>query len=360
MAEYVYNPKTISHPGRILKEKLDELNLTQKEFAQRSDKPEKTISQIINGESSITSDMAVIFENVTKIPYHFWMNYQGKYDELKAREREEEKLSQSIEWLKNFPIREMQKMGWVHKQTTQIEKLKELLKFFGVANQDAWEKYYIRGKLQVAYRISKKINKDKFAVSAWLRKGEIDAEQLFVTSYNESKLKKALPVLKELMANPNGNFLIILRTILLETGVKLILTPCLPKAPLNGSTRWIGSNPVVQLSGRGKRYDILWFTLFHEIGHVLLHGKKDVFIEDGLENHEAPKEIEADEFAEKWTFSKEDEKRIISNWPMKEAEIINEARELNTHPSIIIGRLIRRKILLDSEIWKYNFDLNIN
>ncbi len=44
-----------------------------------------------------------------------------------------------------------------------------------------------------------------------------------------------------------------------------------------------------------------WRTLFHEIGHILMHGKKDIFIENvnyGYKNPE--KEREADEFASLW------------------------------------------------------------
>lgn len=55
-----------------------------KEFALHSGKPEKTIKLILKGESSITADMAVLIENVTKIPANYWMNHQRDYDEYIA------------------------------------------------------------------------------------------------------------------------------------------------------------------------------------------------------------------------------------------------------------------------------------
>ena len=80
-----YNPKTISHPGQILAHKLQELEMSIKEFAIRVSKPEKTIIAVIKGDSSITPDMAVAFENITKIPAHFWLTRQRNYDEAISR-----------------------------------------------------------------------------------------------------------------------------------------------------------------------------------------------------------------------------------------------------------------------------------
>ncbi len=63
------------------------MEMGPKEFALRTGKPEKTITAILKGDSSITPAMAVQFENVTKIPAHFWINHQRGYDEYIAREK---------------------------------------------------------------------------------------------------------------------------------------------------------------------------------------------------------------------------------------------------------------------------------
>ena len=67
-------PPVEFHPGITLSEKLKEMGMSVKEFAVRTSKPEKTIFAVIGGKSSVTSDMAVAFESVTKIPAHFWLN----------------------------------------------------------------------------------------------------------------------------------------------------------------------------------------------------------------------------------------------------------------------------------------------
>ena len=80
-------PRMVSHPGVPLSAKIQEMGMSVREFALRATKPEKTILAVIRGDSSITPDMAVIFENVTGIPAHFWMTRQRKYDEFMARQR---------------------------------------------------------------------------------------------------------------------------------------------------------------------------------------------------------------------------------------------------------------------------------
>ena len=85
MAVSKFIPAVAFHPGVTLAEKLKEIDMSIKEFALRASKPEKTIHAVIKGESSVTSDMAVAFENVTRIPAHFWLNKQRNYDEYQAR-----------------------------------------------------------------------------------------------------------------------------------------------------------------------------------------------------------------------------------------------------------------------------------
>lgn len=75
------------HTGETLSEKLDELNMGPKEFAVRTGKPEKTIIAIIKGESSITPEMAIVFESVLKIPARFWLKRQLSFDEYQARQK---------------------------------------------------------------------------------------------------------------------------------------------------------------------------------------------------------------------------------------------------------------------------------
>ena len=351
-----YFPQSVPHPGETLAEKLEEIEMGPKEFALRTGKPEKTIIAIVNGQSSITPDMAVQFESVTKIPANFWMNHQRGYDEYIAREKRQKVIQQSISWAKQFPLAEMIKKGWLPQVKTIEEKTMEMLAFFSFSNYTAWEDYYFNQQLKVAFRISLAHIKDPYAISAWLRRGELQAGELHAGAYSEKKFKEALPKLKAIMAKHPEDFFQQLQNICLKAGVKVVHTPCINKAPISGSTRWLNDTPFIQLTGRFNRNDIFWFTFFHEAGHIIMHGKKDIFLENlEYSDKDLEKEKEADSFSIKWTFSDEEEAEIIEALPLKNQNIKHFAKKFKTHPAIIIGRLQRKK-LINNSIGKEYFE----
>ncbi len=346
MATSKFIPSMAFHPGVTLAEKLKEIDMSIKEFALRASKPEKTIHAVIKGESSVTSDMAVAFESVTRIPAHFWLNKQRNYDEYQARARKEATIAEACEWAKCFPYSQMVKLGWIEPVKTPQEKAKVLLSFFQMSSVKAWEDYYINQKLKIAFRISLAHTKDPHSVSAWLRQGELQAAEMKTPDYSEVKLKDLIPLLKSVMIYQPSDFASKVRELCAEVGIKLVYTPCLQKAPVGGSTRWINGTPCIQISGRHKRYDIFWFTLFHEISHILLHGKKDIFLEDDCHTEdEQKKENEANQFSSHVLLSRADEDEIIRNGVFTPDAIKEYADRFNTHPSVIVGRLQHHKVI---------------
>lgn len=296
-----YFPQSVLHPGTTLEEKLTEMGMGPKEFALRTGKPEKTISAVLGGESSITPDMAIQFENVTKIPAHYWLNHQKGYDECLARKRQKIVIEQAASWAKQFPLSDMIKKKWLPAASTIENKTAAMLAFFGFSSHFAWEEYYFNQHLKVAFRISLAKTSQPYAISAWLRKGELQAAALEAKDYSEKKFKETLPKISALMVKQPSGYFELLQSICLEAGVKVVHTPCLPKAPISGATRWINDTPLIQLSDRYKSKKSFWFTFFHETGHILLHGKKDIFLEEvNYTDKSKRKEEEADEFAAKW------------------------------------------------------------
>ena len=73
------------HVGELLKEWLKENGMTGKKLAIRVNKPEKTISRILNGESGITTGTARALEIVTGMPADYLLRFQSQYNEAKAR-----------------------------------------------------------------------------------------------------------------------------------------------------------------------------------------------------------------------------------------------------------------------------------
>ena len=98
----------------------------------------------------------------------------------------------------------------------------------------------------------------------------------------------------------------------------------------------MANKAVIQLSLRYKRDDQLWFSFFHEAGHILLHGKKDVFIEDDNKND---KEQEADNFAAEILVPQKELQQFLHSSNPSKAAIKRFASELSIAPGIVVGRL---------------------
>lgn len=220
------------------------------------------------------------------------------------------------------------------------------MSFFQVSTEKAWEDYYMNQQLKVAFRISLNNIKEPHAISAWLRRGEIQAAEMNVSEFSEKTLREAIPAMKELCAKQPADFAKTLQEICAKVGVKLIYTPCLPKAPINGSTRWINDVPCIQMTGRHKRNNIFWFTFFHELGHILLHGKKDIFLEDiEYADKQREKEDEAGAFSSRILLSQAEENEIIRNGEFSTDAILNYAEKFKVHPGVIVGRLQYKKVI---------------
>ena len=193
-------------------------------------------------------------------------------------------------------------------------------------------------------------------MSALFRMGEIKANNINAPDFNKTVIKSILPELKKIMVNKPDNYLHQIQEKCLHAGIKIIYTPNLPKTVIHGTVRWLNDKPVLQMTDRLKRYDIFWFSLFHEIGHILLHGnKKNIFLEEiNNSGHKDQKEQEADEFAAKWLLSDGEYEEIIStiNSGADTMETIYYyANKFITHKDIIIGRILYR----NKDLYKYGF-----
>ncbi len=296
----------VYHPGETLEEKLQEMGMGVKEFATRVSKPEKTIIAVLKGKSSITPDMAVAFEMVTKIPAHMWLSHQKSYDEFIARKKREKLLKDGLLWAEKFPCAEISKLGWfsgindAHDDDMNI--VDTLCAFFAVSSPKGWEDFYLNQRLRVAFSITLAEACDPYALSAWLRQGEIQAGRISVeTKYTTKLLRGILDDISGIRKSGADNRDEILASILSNAGVKLIFTETLSSAPVKGCARYIYGVPCIQLAKEFENESDFWYTMFHEIGHILLHGKKDIFMENVNYGDKDPeKEREADEFAVLW------------------------------------------------------------
>ena len=328
-------------PGETLKEWLEENGMSQAALALRTGRPKKTINEIIAGAAAITPETALQLENVTGVPASFWNNAESNYRETLARLKEHESLlvDSELKWASNFPYKELVNRGLVPDVPTKDSKVKNLRRFFGVASSRQWEDTYLY-ELCGAARESTAFKSNMYDLSAWLRIGELKASGITCQPYDEKKFRSSLAVIRKLTTQDVSEQSRLLPKLCSECGVAFVLVAELPKTHVSGFTRWLTSNKaLIQQSLRHKRDDHLWFTFFHEAAHLLLHGRKETFLEyKGKENK---KEDEANEWARNYLIPLRDWNRFTSryNGIFSEGIITSFANDIEISPSIVLGRL---------------------
>jgi HTH-type transcriptional regulator/antitoxin HigA len=338
-----YFPNFVTPPGDTLLETLEALGMAQVELAERTGRPTKTISEIINAKTAITTETALQFEKVLGVPARFWINLERNYREWLAREEERKALEPDLPWLDKFPVKDMARQDWIELFDDPVRQLIELVSFFGVASPANWVPLYAGGNL--AFRQSAAFTADPGVVSAWLRKGEVDAQRMECAPYDSVRFRAALAKIRALTVQGPDEFVPAMQRHCARAGVAVIFVHELPRLATSGVTRWLNpEKALIQLSLRYKRDDQLWFTFFHEAGHILLHGKKDIFLEG--ENDHDEKEEQANRFAADILIPPAEYRQFQPRTGhYSEAEVIDFAQKMGIAPGIIVGRLQHDKRL---------------
>lgn len=354
--------KLLSPPGDTIQETIDTIGMSQMELAERMGKDKKNINQIIKGKESITLNTANLFERVLGIPANFWLEREKEYRKELAMIESEESLVEELHWLKEFPVKAMQQLGWIADSVDKIQIVKFLLSFFGIASPEQWNSIYIERKVSVSFRMSLVHTNSPGAMSAWLRKGELQAQEMKLKEFDANKFYDVLDEVKKLVAAQPNDFKEQLQNLCAKAGVALVYTPCLPKVTASGAARWIKNTttPLIQLSGRYKTNDHFWFSFFHEAGHILKHGKKEVFLEDVKgAKIEKKKEEEANLFASEQLFPAKAYKKLCAESFIDGKIIQQYANEYKTHPAIIVGQLEHKDKVTHSRFHHLKISISI-
>jgi len=337
--ENEYQPDELSAPGETLLEVLEERGLTQTTLARRTGRPKKTINEIIKGKTTITAETALQLERVLGVPASFWNARQRDYEEWRARRDERASLEGHVDWLKQFPVRDLVKLGWIEKRKDKVEQLRELLSFFGVVSPDQWAEEWTSPS--AAFRASSAFEANEAAVAAWLRRGEIEGREMPCNAFDPDLFRGSLAMFRGLTREPIEKAIKDLVRTAAMAGVAIVFIRSVKGVRASGATRWLSPDKaLMQLNLRYRRADQLWFTVFHEVGHILLHGKKRVFIENGEKDDE---EHEANEFAADFLIRPKDYRRFVAREVFTRTSVTRFAAHQGISPGIVLGRLQREK-----------------
>ena len=346
---------TAFHPGEFLAETLEEFGMSQAELAGRTGLSKKLVNEIIKGKSPMSRATASCLANVFSFSEQYWNNLQQRYDSDRMRLEKEGVFKKEVEkYLDDFAetYKEISKIGFAsglrNVQSNGVDIVLELQRFFGVGSLE-----YVGKKnssfchSKVAFRKYKGKTFNQNTSLAWLRLGEIKAQRTKTKKFDKKTLEDNLENIAQLSTENYHTYLPKLEKVLSDCGVVLACLPYLKQTYIQGASAWINRDTaLIMINTAKKSEDRFWFTLFHEIGHILKHSKKECFI-DFEEKDMSENEEEADVFAEKCLIPdfKGVQERLLSHqcseYVVQDSEhpIVAAAKQMQRSPAILAGRI---------------------
>lgn len=340
----------IIHPGETIADILEERGITQTELAKRTGVSSAYISNVVAGKKDISSKFAMALEYALGVPKSFWLNLQANYDaellELNEEETvtddERKALSSLSEVVKYLRLRKI-----LPEKQKKNEIILTLRKIFCVSNITNLAEIAPTG----AFRVSSKAHVDPLVMGAWIRLCEIlgNHKPSVHTQFSIDKVDELKKDLKDIMLNQNAELQKDIAEVLSSYGIKFSMVKNFRGAPVHGyiSLDRDGSYHMV-LTIRGAFADIFWFSLFHEIGHIVNGdiSKVGTYIDiDAIEEKDKAKEDAADMFARNALLDATDYKNFLANGDYSIGAIERFAQTQSVAPYVIIGRLQKEKIV---------------
>ncbi|MFM1842383.1 MAG: hypothetical protein RLZZ490_1119 [Cyanobacteriota bacterium] len=326
-------PARIVTPGKILSCELEARGWTQKDLAEIMDRPEQTISAIINAKKEITPETAIELAAAFDIPAEFWTNLETNYRlHLAQKKHSDEAISRRSRLYAIAPVSELIKRQWLPKTKTIDELEASICNFLGIKSPTETP------RLAVNFRHNNDLAPEDINLIAWTKRVEHLAQEQTVGKFDRQTLAAAIPEL--LTYAQNLEDIAKIPDFLKSQGIYFVIVPHLPQTYLDGATWMIGENPVIALSLRYNRVDNFWFTLMHELAHIVA-GHEGIFIDDLANLDDNPQEIEADQLSSYWLIDHDALKEFIERRSSRYSKQSLEdfAKSQNRHPGIIVGRL---------------------
>ena len=335
----------IIHPGETIADVLEVRGITQAELAVRTGVTAAYVSKVISGKKDISAKFALSLEYALDVPKSFWLNLQANYDaELLELSKEltitdqERKVRDELKEV----VKYLRKKGKIPVQEKLEESILSLRKVLGVSNLTNLGEIAGAG----AFRISQKISINPYILGAWIRLCQIAGENRSVEiKYDSSKVEELITEIKNIMLDIDANIQIALRDVMKKYGIDFSIMKNFTGAPVQGYLSQKKDDTYqMTLTIRGAYADIFWFSLFHELGHLVNGdvGKNSKFLDDG---NDKEKEEKADIFAKDSLINPVDYSVFVGEQNFTIESIKRFSASQRVMPYIVIGRLQKEKRL---------------
>lgn len=332
-------------PGEILQEELDSRGWNQADLADIVGRPVQAINEIIAGKKAVTPDTAVALSKAFGTSPEYWLNLESAYrlDLLEKGHGGGDAIERRSRLYAKAPVKELIKRRWISaRDVRDIDRLeREVCAFLEVNSLDE------SPTLAMAARKSAPDDPHNLAQLAWGCRVRQIARQTKVARYRRDALEKAVTELPKLSSSSKETRR--LPSILAELGVRFVILEHLPKTRIDGASLWLDSDkPIIALTFRYDRIDCFWFTLMHELAHVLSEDakKNEMLVDNSLVGKDAEAaennaEIKANKMATEWLIPTRTLQRfLVRTRPfISRREVLSFAADLGVHPAIVVGRL---------------------
>ena len=326
-------------PGEFVKEELEVRGWNQEDLADIIGVSLKTVNKIIKNKQSITIDTARLLSQAFGQSAQYWMNLDTNYRlrELPENEAAKDVQIKSIIY-KYMPIKEMIKKGWIKNSESVKGLIQEVIDFWKIDNLDF---NFLEESAKLHFRKSEAYQRfNAFYALTWFQMARKVAGRYTTNKFDRKGLKTISENFHHYTTDEDG-VNSILRD-LNNIGVKFFLLSHLQKTYIDGSSFCDKCNPVIVYTARYDRIDNFWFTVAHEIAHILndIHNEDEFFIDDLSKAPTSKKEENADNLAKKMLRINqvveffEPLKQYIS-----EVRVIRCSNSLEIDPAVIVGAL---------------------
>ncbi|PKM67566.1 MAG: DNA-binding protein [Firmicutes bacterium HGW-Firmicutes-2] len=324
--------------GRLIKDYLDEYNISQKSLSSRTGMSEKHISNVINGNSRLTEEFVLKLEKVlTNINASYWLNYEAKYREYIARQ--EEKIDFENLDLASIATRFRFKEVFKGLELNIVEQAVEMLKLLKISSFDQFEKVY--GDLAIDFMED---GGESEAIAVWLGlcESEIEIQNVDLTEnkFDKKKVEKALDRFRILANNKETEKSIVsCRKLFNRLGIYFVVCEAITNSKVRGALTTYNNHPAIYISGRFRSHAHIWFAIIHEIFHLLLHyDKKELLISYEEENENA-KETEANQHTRNLLVNAQAYHGFVDEGQFSKEKIISFSQSQDILPEFIVGFL---------------------
>jgi len=326
-----------SKPGDSIRRLMHKRGVSVESLASNFSDGVSDVRGLLDGSLAIESESAATLAATVGGTKKFWLKRQDKYEQALDRAVSCAVSFEFEDWLDKVPDPKPARKGKSDEATTR-EAIRRRLKYFNVPTISSWQARYGHLLSETRFRKTDAYETVDSSILLWLRQGELEAEMVVTQPWDATKLEERLGSITKLsQISKPSRFLPKLRALCAEAGVAVVVVKTPRGCPASGATRRIASDKaMLLLSFRYLSDDQFWFTVFHEIGHLLLHG--DNTYVDGEQTEEDECEREANDYAHKCIIP-EDRLDEFASLPGNRKAVLRFSTSLGVSTGLVVGQM---------------------